>query len=343
MKNETMVGSRGNMMKAILLERPGPPEALRYTDMPIPAPNPGQVLVRAHAIGVGMPDILLRSGRYDWMPPLPAIPGIEMSGVVEKLGKGVTSLKVGEEVFVSAREFSARGGCYAEYIAADAETLYSLPEGVELEDCATLSNYQVAWHLLHSALEGVPFKSCLVTAAAGGVGSALVQLGRLAGKQVIGLIDTDEKGAFIQPLGVSGTINKKSENVTDRVKELTSGRGVDVIFDSLGGKGFARQFERLAAFGTIVSYGFLDGHPEGDLFETMRKRMGDCPAVRLFSMHAFDNDPQRRRDATDNILRLLAEGRFKPPIWARMPLADANKAHALLEGGKVLGKIILKP
>ena len=331
------------MMKAILLERPGPPEALRYTDIPTPDPAPGQVLVRAYAIGVGMPDILLRSGRYDWMPPLPAIPGIEMSGVVEKLGKGVTSLKIGQGVFVSAREFSARGGCYAEYIAAEAEALYPLPEGVDLEDCATLSNYQVVWHLLHSALQEVPFKSFLVTAAAGGVGSALVQLGRLADKQVIGMIDSEEKGAFVQSLGACGTVNYKSENVTERVKELTSGRGVDVIFDSFGGKGFAQQFERLAAFGMIVSYGFLDGPPRGDVFEAMRGRMGDCPAVRLFSMHALDHDRPRRREATDDILHLLAEGRFKPPIWARLPLADAGKAHALIENGKVLGKIILKP
>ncbi len=156
------------MMKAILMEKPGPPEVLRYTDVPLPQPGRGQVRVRAHSIGVGMPEVLVRKGIYSWMPPLPAIPGIEMSGVVEKLGEGVTSLKVGQGVFVSAREMSARGGCYAEFIVAEAEALYALPEGVDLEAAATLSNYQVAWHLLYSAPNGAAFDSLMTTVAAGG-------------------------------------------------------------------------------------------------------------------------------------------------------------------------------
>ena len=170
------------MMKAIVMERPGRPEVLRYVDVPMPEPAPGQVLVRAQAIGVGMPEVLVRRGQYGWMPPLPAIPGIEMSGVVEKLGAGVTTLTVGQAVFVSARELKVRGGCYAEYIAAEAEALYPLPEGIDLEAAAALSNYQVAWHLLHSAPNGMRYESFMATAAAGGVGSALVQLGKLAGQ-----------------------------------------------------------------------------------------------------------------------------------------------------------------
>ena len=154
------------MMKAILLEKPGPPEALRYVDVPMPEPAPGQVLVRAHAIGVGMPEVMVRLGKYPWMPPLPAIPGIEMSGVVHTLGEGVTSLEVGQKVFVSARELPVRAGCYAEYIAVDAEAPYPLPEGTDMEAVAALSNYQVAWHLLHSAPQGISFASFMTTAAA---------------------------------------------------------------------------------------------------------------------------------------------------------------------------------
>ncbi|MCJ7492755.1 MAG: alcohol dehydrogenase catalytic domain-containing protein, partial [Deltaproteobacteria bacterium] len=170
-------------MKAILFDRPGPPEVLRYTDTPKPVPGPGQVLVRAHSIGVSMPEILVRRGEYAWMPPLPAIPGIEMSGVVEALGEGVTSLRVGQPVFVSARELPVRGGCYAEYLAANADALYLLPQGTDLEAAASLSNYQVAWHLLHSAPCGMRYQSVLATGAAGGIGSAIVQLGKVDGKR----------------------------------------------------------------------------------------------------------------------------------------------------------------
>jgi len=331
------------MMKAIVMERPGGPEVLRYVDVPRPEPAPGQVLVRAHAIGVGMPEVLVRRGQYGWMPPLPAIPGIEMSGVVEKVGAEVSTLAVGQPVFVSARELKVRGGCYAEYIAAEAEALYPLPEGIDLDSAAALSNYQVAWHLLNSAPNGMRYESFLATTAAGGVGSALVQLGKLAGKRVIGVVDTDERVAFVLSLGADGAINCLSESVTDRVSALTAGRGVDLILDSLGGAEFADQFERLAPFGMVVSYGFLAGPPGGDVMGAIRKRITDCLGMRIFSMHAFDQDRSKRRGATEELFRLAAAGKIKPPIFARLPLAEAGRAQALIEEGKVQGKVILKP
>jgi NADPH2:quinone reductase len=329
-------------MKAILLDRPGPPEVLRYTDTPTPIPAAGQVLVRAHTIGVSMPEILVRRGEYAWMPPLPAIPGIEMSGTVVSLGKAVKSLKVGQPVFVSARELPVRAGCYAEYLAANAEALYPLPRGTDLEAAAALSNYQVAWHLLHSAPRGMPYESVLATGAAGGIGSAIVQLGKLSGKRVIGLVDTEEKAAFVRTL-TDAAINSRGENVTERVRELTGGKGVDLILDSIGGTGFVAHFERLAPFGLVVSYGQLDGHPIGDVLSAMRKRMGDSLSLRMFSMHTFDQDRRRRREATEELLRLLAAGRIKPLISVRLPLAEAARAHALIESGQVLGKLVLKP
>ena len=330
-------------MKAILLDRPGPPEVLRYADVPTPVPTIGQVLVKAHTIGVSMPEILVRRGEYGWMPPLPAIPGIEMSGTVVALGEGVTSLKIGQAVFVSARELPVRAGCYAEYLAANAEALYPLPEGTDLEGAAALSNYQVAWHLLHSAPRGMDYESVLVTGAAGGIGSAIVQLGKVDGKRMIGLVDTEEKASFVRSLGADGAINSRGENVSERVRELTGGGGVDLILDSIGGAGFVAHFERLAAFGLVVTYGQLDGHPSGDVLGAMRRRMGDSLGLRMFSMHAFDHDRPRRRRATEELLRLLSAGKVKPAIWMRLPLAEAARAHALIEGGKVLGKLVLKP
>ena len=175
------------------------------------------------------------------------------------------------------------------------------------------------------------------------MGSALVQLGKLTGKRVIGMVDTDERAAFVVSLGADGAVNYRSQNVTECVLGMTSGRGVDMILDSFGGEGFADQFERLAAFGLLVSYGFLDGPPGGDILGAMGKRISDCLGMRFFSMHAFDQDRPKRREATEEIFRLFAAGMIRPPIWARLPLAEAGKAQAMIEGGRVLGKVILKP
>ena len=330
-------------MKAILLDRPGPPEVLRYADIPTPVPTASQVLVKAHTIGVSMPEISVRRGEYPWMPPLPAIPGIEMSGSVVMVGEDVTSLRVGQPVFASAREFPIRGGCYAEYLAADADALYPLPDGIDLEAAAALSNYQVAWHLLNSAPRGMPYESMLVTGAAGGIGSALVQLGKLAGKRVIGLVDSDEKATFACAVGADAAINARAEDVTEAVGTLTGGAGVDLILDSIGGTRFPEHFDRLTPFGLVVSYGMLEGSPTGDVLGAMRKQRSNSLGLRCFSMHVFDHNRRLRREATEELLGLLAAGKIKPAISVRLPLEEAAKAHALIEGGQVKGKLILKP
>jgi NADPH2:quinone reductase len=160
---------------------------------------------------------------------------------------------------------------------------------------------------------------------------------------MIGLVDTEEKASFVRSLGADGAINSQGENVTERVSELTGGGGVDLILDSIGGDGFVDHFERLASFGLVVTYGQLAGHPTGDVLGAMRRRMGDSLGLRMFSMHAFDHDRPRRRRATEELLRLLSAGKIKPAIWMRLPLAEAARAHALIEEGKVLGKVVLKP
>ena len=147
-------------MKAILLRRTGDPSVLEYTEVPTPRPGPGEVLVKADTIGVSMPETLVRKGTYAWMPPLPAIPGIEMSGTIVETGpplsdKDASDRTVGQNVFVSARDLPVRAGCYAEYIAVPARAAHPLPSGVDLEAAACLSNYQVAYHLLHTAARGV--------------------------------------------------------------------------------------------------------------------------------------------------------------------------------------------
>ena len=330
-------------MKAILLREPGGPEALEYVELPTPAPAAEEILVKADTIGVSMPEVLVRRGTYSWMPPLPAIPGIEMSGTVVALGANVTAPAIGQPVFVSARDLPMRAGCYAEYIAVPARAAHPLPPGCSLEAAACLSNYQVAYHLLHTAARGVAAENVLVWNAAGGVGSAAVQLAVIAGKSVVGVAGSEAKTRAILDLGAGQAINYRSEDVAACVMRGTGGRGVDLILDSIGGKGFGRNFTMLAALGMVISYGRLDGPPEADLVTAMRANSAASPALRLFTIHSFDNRPDIRAATMKTLLGHLAAGEIRPLIHDRLPLAQAARAHALLERGEVIGKLLLKP
>ncbi len=329
-------------MKAIRIEKTGGPEVLEYVDVPTPAIGPADVLVKAHAIGVNMPEVLVRRGTYAWMPPLPAIPGIEMAGVVAQVGADVRTLRVGQPVYVSARELVHRGGCYAEYIAVPERAVYAVPDGVDFDAVATFAAYQVAYHLLLSATRGFRYESVMVQAAAGGIGSAVVQLARAAGKQVIGIVSSKEKAEFALRQGATAALTYGDE-LGARIAEVTGGKGVDLIIDPIGGERFARLFGYLAPLGLVILYGSLDGWPSGEALLTLRKHAGKSPAMRYFSMHTFDDDPDSRRAATTELLRMLGDGVIRPPIQERIPLAQAARAQALLESGKVLGKLVLRP
>jgi NADPH2:quinone reductase len=330
-------------MKAILLRRTGDPSVLEYTDVPTPRPASGEVLVRADTIGVSMPETLVRKGTYAWMPPLPAIPGIEMSGTIVECGAGVADRSAGEVVFISARDLPVRAGCYAEYIAVPARAAHQLPAGSDLEAAACLSNYQVAYHVLHTAARGVDAQTVLVHTAAGGVGSAAVQLALIAGMRVVGVAGSEAKRQAVLALGAEHAINYRSEDVVARVREATQGRGADLILDPIGGKGFARNFAMLAPLGMVVSYGRLDGPPDPGFVQAMRDHHAVSPAVRFFTIHSFDDRPDIRTAATRALLDHLAAGRIKPLIHTRLPLAEAARAHAMLESGEVIGKIVMKP
>jgi NADPH2:quinone reductase len=330
-------------MKAIQITETGSPEVLKYVELPTPRPGPGEVLVKAHAIGVCMPETLVRKGTYGWMPPLPLIPGIEMSGTVVEAGSGVTRLRTGQNVFVCAREFRERGGCYAEYLVAREELLYALPDGIDLDQAAGLANYQVAWHLLNSALKGFQYDSALVIAAAGGVGTALVQLAKAAGKRVIGVVSSDERAAFARAQGADEVIDRKRGNVVDQVKRLTGGRGVDLVLDMAGGPNMTSYFECLDRFGLLMLYGRLEGPPTGNIAAAIGRPPWRSAAFRQFTMHTLDDWPELRARCTHELIRLLANGTIKVPIYERIPLAEAARAHRVFESGRVMGKLIMKP
>jgi NADPH:quinone reductase len=332
-------------MKAILLTRTGDPSVLDYVEVPTPRPKPGEVLVKADTIGVSRPELLVREGAYKWMPPLPVIPGIEMAGTVAERGAGATGLAVGQKVYVSARELPQRAGCYAEYIAVPERALRVLPPHADLEAAACLSNYQVAYHLIHTSTHGMPGKTALIASASGGLASAAVELARLAGMIAIGIVGNEQKARALKAFGADLVIDRGREDVAARVKEITGGAGVDLVLDAWGGEAFAQFFDMLAPFGLAVSYGRMEGVLDSKLLAALDAGPGylNSGAVRVFTMHTLDDKPALRTESMSYLIARLAEGRIRPLIHARLPLKDARRAHEMIEAREVVGKILLKP
>jgi NADPH:quinone reductase len=332
------------MMKAILVTRTGAPSVLDYVDVPMPQPLDDQVLVKADTIGVSRPEVMVRNGTYPWMPKLPTIPGIEMTGTVVDSGRDVTELVVGQKVFVSARELCERSGCYAEYIAVPARAPFRLPDDADLEAAACLSNYQVAYHIIHTAGRVAPGGIVVIDSAAGGMGSALVQLAKIAGMRVIAVAGGKEKIDALREYGADHVVDHARENTVARVAEITTGKGADLVLDGIGGKSFAQKFPMVGAFGLIVVYGWLQGRPEENLVENLNVTYFKAsPAVRFFTMHTMDDKPWLRAESMNYLIGKLHEGMIRPLIHARLHLSEARMAHELLEERRVIGKLLLKP
>jgi NADPH2:quinone reductase len=331
-------------MKVIQMQQPGGPGVLEVAEKPLPEPSPGEVRVRAQAIGISSADMLVRKGVYNWMPPLPAIPGNEMAGVVDALGQNVTGVSVGQRVLVSSRELSFRGGCYAQAICVRAAALFQLPEAIAPSDAVSLPNYQLAGALLYES--GVRKPRIIVAyGASGGVGMALLQLAKCDGIAAIGVVSTAEKRAFVQRAGIEHVLIRGKNDLHERVMALTGGRGVDVVY-AMGGPAaaFAGNLDLLAPLGTVVSFSVLGGlMPDADLYGELRKRLGKSLGVRVYSIHTLDHDRELRRALMARAIELMAAGRLRPPPPTVLPLAEAARAHEMMEAGRNLGKIVLTP
>jgi NADPH2:quinone reductase len=330
-------------MKAVLVHRPGGPEALDVVDLAVPEPGPGEVQIKAEAFGVGQPDALIRRGVYKWMPALPANPGNDVAGRISAVGKDVGDIAVGQKVLLSARDLSQRGGCYAEFVVAPADAVHLLPETVDVADAVCLANYQVAWALLHRCGGPQPVDSVLVIGAAGGVGTSLVQLAKLAGMTVIGTVSSPEKADFARSNGADHIIFYRSEDVVARVRDLRGGRGVGMVLDHVCGPEFVSYLGVLGKWGTLVSYNAFAGLPEQNLMGEMRNYLDVCPAVRCFSFHIYDHDRVGRRAIMREVISALERRAIRPAISARLKLSEVRQAHTLLDSGAALGKIIMTP
>jgi NADPH2:quinone reductase len=331
-------------MQAVQLQRTGGPEVLALVELPEPRPGPGQIRVRAEAIGVGKPDALIRQGSYKWMPPLPAVPGNEMAGVIDALGDGVvagSALRIGQRVLVSSRELPQRGGCYAQAICIPAAAAYVLPDSIRPEDAVTLPNYQLAGALLYESGCVRP-RSILLHGGAGGVATAAQQLARTDGIQVISLVSSQAKRDFALAAGATDVLVRGEQDLKAAVLGLTDGRGVDMVLDHVAGPGFTANLELLAPLGTLLSYNALAGLP-GDVFAELRRHLGRSLGVRCYSIHTLDGDPPKRRALMERAIGLMAAGRLRPAPAVVWPLAQAREVHALLDAGETLGKMVLQP
>lgn len=326
-------------MKAIQITETGDPSVLRYVDLPVPAVKAGCVLVRVHTVGVGKPDVLVRTGVYKWMPPLPATIGAEATGYIEAVGEGVEELRLGDPVLVSYAPL----GCYAEFVLAPVANVLPLPKNLDLSLAIHVPNYVTAHALLTDAARGIEAQALYVNGSAGGLGIAITQLAARRGILVIAGASTNEKCAFVRQHGAHHSINYTDMAPAPEVLRITNNRGVDLVFDHLIGPTFNDSLDMLAPLGMVVSFNALKGLPSEDVFAAMRARLSKSPAIRCFSGHVYDGDPQRLRRIQSEVLSILQSGEIAPPVHAELPLADARDAHEALNAGRVLGKIVLKP
>jgi NADPH2:quinone reductase len=327
-------------MRAIQIAQPGGPEVLTEVEIPTPYPGAGEIRIRAEAIGVGRPDVLVRKGIYKWMPPLPAIPGSEMVGVVDAVGPGASPALTGQRVLVSARELPVRGGCYAEYICVPEAAVFVLPETIDPVDAVSLPNLQLV-NALWSCQAGRPVQAILIPGVSGGVGSTLAQFARMQGAQVIGTTAL-EKEAFARQNGVDSLVRGDSTSLPAQVMEATHGRGVDLAIDQLGGDMLIACLRSLAPMGQVVSINVMTGMPTQDVFKEMRALLARSPGLRTFSMHTLDEDPVVRRSLMQDAINQMAQGRVKAPPAQVLNLSQIQEAHALLDAGASRGKLVIK-
>ncbi len=327
-------------MKGVQIRRTGGPEVLDYVDLETPTPGKGQVLVRTESISINFADVLIRKGLYPMMPPLPAVLGLEASGTIEALGDGVTQFDVGQRVcFIS-------NGCYAEVVLVDAAVLIPIPDMLDADAAAAFPiNYLTAYHMMHTMAKLEKGQTILSYAAVGGVGVAVIQLAKLAGLGVIGLTSSDEKALRARELGIDHIINYKTQNVVEKVKEVTNGKGVDLILDSVAGASFPSNFEMLAPLGQVIWYGLAGGPPPANLLEPLTTHFGKGIGVRTFHLlfSIAEPLPEVMAESIQTMVRYLTEKQVNPVIHDRIPLKEAAHAHKLLESQQTIGKLILKP
>jgi NADPH2:quinone reductase len=322
-------------VKAVLCKEFGPPASLVIEDIASPTPGKGQVVVSVKACGVNYPDILIIQGKYQLKPPFPFSPGSEVSGIVKEVGEGVNSVKAGDRVIA----FCGVGG-FAEEVVTEATKLIPIPATLDFATAAGFTLvYGTAYHALKDRAQLKSGETLLVLGAAGGVGLATVELGKLMGARVIAAASNDEKLAVCKQMGADETINYSTEDLRERIKALTNGNGVDVVFDPLGGHFTEPALRSVAWNGRFLVIGFVAGDiPRIPLNLPLLK---GSSIVGVFWGSFTEHEPKRNQQNLQELLTLLAQGKIKPHISATYPLERAADALNDLMNRKVMGKAVL--
>jgi NADPH2:quinone reductase len=322
-------------LKAIVCHEVGPLDGLRFEDAPDPKAVAGQVLIGVRACGLNFPDVLQVQGKYQFKVPPPFSPGGEVAGVVEAVGSGVTDVKVGDRVVAVVMS-----GGLAEKIAADASQVHRIPDGVDFATAScVLMAYGTALHALRDRAAMKAGETLLVTGAAGGVGLGAVQIGKKLGARVIAAASTAEKLETARKHGADLLVNYATEDLKERVKSLTDGRGADVVFDPVGGPYTEQALRATARKGRVLIVGFTAG--EIPRIPTNLVLLKDAALVGVFWGVNMMHDPVGGRAQLQEILGWVKDGSLRPYIQAKYPLSAGVEALRQIEQRRAQGRIVV--
>lgn len=323
-------------MKAVVCTEFGPPESLQYTDMADPSPGKGEVLIGVRAAGVNFPDTLIIEGKYQFKPEMPFSPGGEVAGEVLETGEGVKHVKAGDRVMA----LMTWGG-YAERAVVPAAGVIPMPPDMSWNEGAGFPLvYGTVIHSLKQRGRLAEGETLLVLGAAGGVGLAAVQLGKIMGARVIAAASTAEKLELCREHGADETVNYTEESLKDRVKELTDGKGADVIFDPVGGDAFDQCLSCINWNGRLLVIGFASGRiPEAPANRILLK---GCAVVGVFWGRFAQTEPEANMANFMQLIQWYNQGKFRPVVSRTYPLSDASQALNDMLARKATGKLVLE-
>lgn len=324
-------------MKAVLCEAFGPPSSLTVAEIEAPVAGPGEVVVDVRAAALNFFDTLIIEGKYQIRPPMPFSPGAEMAGVVASVGEGVERVAVGDRVAAYAKF-----GCCREQVLLPEEDVIPIPDAVSFEEAAGLMvTYGTTMHALRGRADLKPGETIAVLGASGGVGQAAVEIAKLMGARVIACASSEEKLAFTRKFGADETVNYAEVDLKTRLKELTDGCGVDVVYDPVGGAHAEAALRATAWRGRFLVIGFASGDiPKIPLNLALLK---GCDILGVFWGEAIVREPEDHWSDVAQLLEWVREGRLKPHIHAVFPLSRTAEALEELAARRALGKVIVKP
>lgn len=324
-------------MKAVLCRELGPADKLELADIEDPVAGPGQAVVAVKAAGINFPDLLIIQGKYQFKPELPFVPGGEAAGIVESVGDGVTNVKPGDRVIVTTMT-----GAFAEKVVAPAAMLMPMPDAMSFEVGAGFTiTYATSYHALKDRANLKAGETVLVLGAAGGVGLATVQLAKAMGAKVIAAASSDAKLEVCRAAGADEVLNYATEDMKTRLKELTGGRGVDVVYDPVGGDYTEVAVRALAPNGRLLVIGFAAGDiPKIPLNLLLLKQSA---LVGVFWGAWAGANPKGQVANMKEMFAMIAEGRLDPKVTEIYPLADFTSAFEALSARRATGKVILVP